>query len=284
MEYLNGKNLQKKILNKIREEVLLLGIQPVVAVVSTGDNEVNQLFFRQIKNMCEFVGYQIKHYHYEDVSEETLYQLIQNLNQDSKITSVLILNPLLKHLQTRKIRNAILFEKDIDGMNDFSRIRYFDGEGGFLPATVLGMISLLEGYTINIKEKNVVIINRGEMIGKTLVNYFLMQDCTVTICHSKTKQLEKYLKEADIVITAMGKANFISSEYLKEDSIIIDIGIEFIDDSYYGDVEMLDEESTKIAYFAKSIGGVGPMTIAALAQNILKSYYLKEGDKESKES
>ena len=129
MEYLNGKNLQKKFLNAIKEEVFLLGIRPVVAVISTGDNAITQLFLRQVKNMCCYVGYELKQYHYEDVSEDTLYQLIQKLNKDTKITSILLVNPLLKHLQTEKIRNAILPKKDVDGMNDISRIRYFDKEG-----------------------------------------------------------------------------------------------------------------------------------------------------------
>lgn len=283
MEYLNGKNLQKKFLNQIKEEVMLLGIKPVVAVITTGESKESELFLRQIDNMCKYVGYYLKHYHYEDVSEETLYKLIQELNNDIEITSILILNPLLKHLQTSKVRNSILLEKDVDGMSDFNRIKYFDGEGGFLPSTVLGIIYLLEGYYINIKEKNVVIINRSEMIGKTLANYFLSQDCTVTICHSKTRNIEDYLKGADIVITATGRAKSILLKNLKENNIVIDIGIDCVDDIYYGDVEVVDEQDTKIAYIAKSIGGVGPMTIAALAQNILKSYYLIQRDKVNKE-
>lgn len=280
MEYLNGKNLQKKFLNAIKEEVFLLGIRPVVAVISTGDNAITQLFLRQVKNMCCYVGYELKQYHYEDVSEDTLYQLIQKLNKDTKITSILLVNPLLKHLQTEKIRNAILPKKDVDGMNDISRIRYFDKEGGFLPATVLGMKYLLEGYSINVKEKNVVIINRQEMIGKSLMNYFLTEDCTVTIAHSKTRNLENYIRASDIVITAIGKAQVIDKDWFKENSVVIDIGIEKKEDNYYGDVQLEREEECQIAYLAKSIGGVGPMTIAALAQNILKSYYLTQEDKE----
>lgn len=282
MKYLDGKNLQKKFLNDIKEEVSLLGIKPVLAVISTGDDEANKLFLKQIKNMCEYVSYDIKYYYYADVSEEKLYCLIQKLNASSDVTSILILNPLLPHLQTRKIKNAILPEKDIDGMNSLSRVKYFDGEGVFLPATVLGIIYLLEAYSINVKEKNVVIINRSEMLGKTLADYFLVQDCTVVVCHSKTKNLDYYLKGADIVITATGRAKSIDLKYLKDGSVVVDIGIDCVDGAYYGDVIIDDEDNTKIAYLAKSIGGVGPMTIAALARNILKSYYLTQEDKDGK--
>lgn len=283
MQYLDGKNLQKIFLNEIKEEVLLLGIKPLLVVISTGDNNVNEFFIRQVKKMCDFVHFEVQHYHYADVSEGTLYQLIDKFNHDSKVTSILVVNPLMKHLQTAKIRNAIRLKKDVDGMNDFSRINYFDGEVGFLPATVLGIKYLLEGYSINVKEKDVVIVNRGEMLGKTLANYFLKEDCTVTICHSKTNNLVDYLKKADIVITAMGNANVISSDIFKENSIVIDIGIDEINGTYYGDVSVIDEEINNISYLAKSIGGVGPMTIAALAQNILKSYYLSMEDKENSE-
>lgn len=282
MEYLNGKNLQKKFLNQIKEEVSLLGIKPTLAIISTGNNEVNNLFLKQIKSMCEFVGYKFNYYHYEDISEDTLYKLITKLNKDNKITSILILNPLLKHLNTMKIRNAITKNKDIDGINDLNRISYFENEGGFIPATVLGIKYLLESYNIDIKEKNITIINRKEILGKTLANYFLNADCSVTICHSKTKNLESYIKNSDIVVTAIGKANFISSSILKENSIIIDIGIEELDGKYYGDIK-IEKDNKKNIYMAKSIGGVGPMTIAALSKNILTSYYLNKANIDNQE-
>ena len=282
MEYLNGKNLQKNFLNDIKNEVLLLGIKPILAIISIDNNKVNNLFIRQIKKMCDYVGYECIHHHYEDISEDTLYNLIQKLNNDSKITSILLVQPLLKHLQTFKIRNAILANKDVDGINDFSRINFFNGEGGFLPATVLGIKFLLEGYNINIKEKNVVIVNRNEFIGKILFDYFLINDCTVTVAHSKTKNLEDYLKNADIIITAIGKANSFKLDLFKDDSVIIDIGIDCNNNTYYGDIEIINSDNSKVAYLAKSIGGVGPMTIAALAYNILKSYYLTQEDTENK--
>lgn len=280
MKYLDGKNFQKIFLKEVEETLNLLEIIPTLAVISVSDNEVESLFFKQLKLMCETVGYKLIHYHYEDISEETLFNHIQKLNINSDITSILIIKPLPKYLLSSKIRNAILPRKDIEGLTNSNQIKVLNQEGGFLPGTVLGIIHLLEGYRINVKQKNVVIMNRNNDIGRTLAQFFLNQDCTVTICHSKTNNLEHYIREADIVVTAMGKANTLPSTIFKRNSVIIDIGLEYLNEKFYGDVELINEENCQIAYFAKSIGGVGPMTIAAIAENILKSYYLNQEDKE----
>ena len=278
MEYLDGKNLQKKFLTEIKEFVSLLGIKPVLAIISIGENKANTIFFKQIKKMTEFVGYEIEYYHYEDISLNTLLELINKLNKDPKITSIMIELPIPKHLPLQKVRNTILPTKDIEGMNDKNKIKLKNGEGGYLPNTVLGTIMLLENYAINICKKNVVIINRSETIGIPLAQYFLKQDCTVTVCHSQTSNLEDYIKNADIVVTATGNPHFLSDKQFKENSTIIDIGINYLNGNLCGDVALSDEQNSKIKYFAKSIGGVGPMTITALAYSILKSYYITKED------
>lgn len=274
MKYLNGKNLQKKILMEIKNTVTLLNIKPVVAVISIGGDLVNQLFFRQIKKMCDEVGYEIKHYYYEEVSLKTLLELIDKLNYDNKITSILIENPIPDYLPKAIIRNRIIPSKDIEGITDYNRIRLTNNEGGFLPGTVLGIIYLLEEYNISIEKKNVVIINRSESIGKPLAEFFLSKDCTVTICHSKTIDLEMYLKSADIVISAVGKSKILVPQFFKDGTVIVDVGLECLDGTFYGDLDLSCEEKWQDVSIIKSIGGVGPMTIAAIAQNILKSYYI----------
>lgn len=282
MKYLDGKNFQKKFLKEVKETINLLGIIPTLAVISINDDGVANPFFKQLRLMCETVGYSLIHYHYVDISEETLFNHIQKLNKNGNITSILIIRPLPKHLLSSRIRNTILPRKDIEGMTDINQIKILNQNGGFLPGTVLGIIHLLEGYHINIKKKNVVIINRSYGIGKPLAQFFLNQDCTVTICHSKTNNLEYYIRNADIVVTAIGKANVLSSTLFKKNSVIIDVGLEYLNGKFYGDVDLINEKDCQIAYFAKSIGGVGPMTIAAIAENILKSYYLNQEDKEKK--
>lgn len=284
MEYLNGKILQKKILNEVKETITLLGIKATLAVISIGDDKTNDLFFKQIKKMCDDVGYKIEYYHYSDISENTLLKLIQKLNQDNHITSILLELPIPKYLSFHKVRNTILPQKDIEGITDINRIKYQNKEGGFYPNTVLGITMLLENYSIDIKRKNVVIINRSETIGLPLFHFFLNQDCTVTMCHRETRNLDYYLKQADIVITATGEPHFLSCDIFKEDSIIIDIGVNYLDGTLSGDIDFSNKEELKSKYVVKSIGGVGSMTIAAISQSILKSYYLNIKDKENDKS
>ena len=281
MQYLDGKNLQKKILKQIKEEVNLLKIKPILAVISIGDNSVNEAFFQQIKKMCVYVGYELEYYHYEDISLGTLLNLIKKLNESKKITSILILRPLLEHLPVLEVNNMILSSKDIDGVTNINQMKFQNREGGFISGTALGIIHLLEDYGIDMQQKNVVIINRSKEIGQTLFHYFLNKDCTVTVCHSKNKNLNEYIKQADIVVTAVGKANLFSLSVFKENSVVIDVGLECLDGKILGDIDVSNEEDCKISYLVKAIGGVGPMTIAALAENILKSYYLKVEDKEN---
>lgn len=284
MQYVNGKILQKKIFDETKKTVALLEIRPVLAVISIGCDPTNDFFYKQIKKMCEYVGYQMEYYHYFDISEVTLLNLIYKLNQDEKITSILLELPILQHLSFPKIRNAILPEKDIEGITDINRLKYQNGEGGFCSNTVLGILMLLENYSIDVRQKDVVIINRNEAIGYLLLRFFLAQDCTVTMCHSQTKNLDNYLKQADIVVTAIGEANFFSCDQFKENSIIIEIGIDDVDGNFYGDVDLSKANESKVKYMVKSIGGVGPMTIAAISKSILKSYYLTQKDKENDKS
>lgn len=281
MQYLDGKILQKKFLKEIKEEVALLGIKPVLAVLSIGEDQINDIFFKQIKNMCEYVGYGIEYYYYPDISEDTLLKLIQRLNRDSKITSILLELPILQHLSFDRVRNAILPEKDIEGMTDVNRIKYLNREGGFFSNTVLGIMMMIENYHIDVREKNVVIVNRSEVIGQPLFHYFLSQDCTVTMCHHKTCNLDFYLKQADIVVTATGEAKIFNCNQFKKDSIIIDVGVNYLDGILCGDVDLSCEGEFGVKYVIKSVGGVGAMTVVAIAKSILKSYFFNLEDKES---
>jgi len=155
--------------------------------------------------------------------------------------------------------------------------------GGFIPCTALGIINLLNSYNINIDGENIVIINRSDIIGKPLLQYFLSKDSTVTMCHSKTKNLQNYLKNADIIISATGCPNLINAKFLKDGSIVIDAGTCYQDEKIIGDVNR-EEANPNIKYITPLIGGVGPMTIASLAENILKSYYIQTKNKELDES
>ncbi len=282
MKMLDGKILQKKLLNNIKKTVDLLEIKPTVAIISIGSNSLNSVFLKEIKKMCQFVGFEIKCYHYEVITEDSLLKLINKWNKDIHITSIMVNLPLPNYLSFDRVRNHILPSKDIDGVTDQNRIMIQNKEGGIFPAVVLGIINLLSYYHIDIFEKNVVIINRSKGIGEPLFHYFNTKNCTVTICHSKTKNLNIYLKNADIIISAIGKKHYLSLNACKESSIVIDVGMAVEQQKVEEDIDFSNQEE-KIGYGVQAIGGTGPMTVAALAQNILTSYYLGVKDKDHDE-
>lgn len=273
MEFLDGKKLQKKHFEEIKKLTTLLDIHPTLAIITINKAQIENMFYQQIIKMCKDLKYKVHFYHYKDISSKGLLALIEKLNQDPKITSILIEHPLPKYLDSTKIKNKIKTEKDVEGISCWNHLQIEQQLGGFVPCTALGIIMLLNENQINIREKNVVIINRSEIIGKPLAHYFLTRDCTITICHSKTKDLETILKNADIVITATAQAHFLNANIFKEGSIIIDAGMSEQEGKILGDVNF-DVANNLIQYGARPIGGVGPMTITALAENILKSYYL----------
>ena len=278
MEFLDGKKLQKQTLQEIKNLVELLEIKPTLAVISIGEDPINNVFFQQKKKMCQEVGFKIILHHYEDISESSLISLIKKLNCDDDITSILLEMPIPSHLSLATIRNTILPEKDIEGVTTTNQMKVQTNSGGFIPCTALGIINLLTSYNIDVKEKNIVIINRSELIGKPLFHMFLKQDATITLCHRQTKNLKNYLKDADIVISATGSPYFLTTKDFKENSIVIDAGMSEEEQKIVGDIDF-DSDENLLQYAVRPIGGVGPMTIAAIAENILKSYYLQSKNK-----
>lgn len=278
MEFIDGKKLQKNFLNEIKKTVELLEIKPTLAIISIGENKINDIFYNEKIKMCKYVGYNFLKYHYEDISMDYLLRLIDTLNNDSNVHAIMIELPILEHLDYFTIRNSISPAKDIECITDYNRIKILNNEAVFISPTVLGILRTFESYNINTNSQNVVIINRSEMIGKAFIPYFLKQNCTISICHRGTKDLTNYLKNADIVISATGKAKFLKSKDFKKDSIVIDIGMSIVDEKIVGDIDFADKNS-KIKYAMKAIGGTGSMTIAAIAENILKSYYLTAKNK-----
>lgn len=272
MKYLDGKKLQKNFLNDIQQTVQLLGIKPVLAVLTISLDPEESHFYKEIKKMCEYVGYQVLHYSYAYLSQDKVMTLIQELNKRKEVTSILIETPIPDYLDQTKLNSSLNPTKDIDGIHPQNKLKRISQDGGFLPCVVLGLILLLKSYSMDMNSQNVVIINRSERIGKPLLEYFLEKNCTVTICHSQTKNLEDYLKNADIVVSGVGKPKFLDSSMMKENSVVIDLGISIQNGKSIGDIEWKEESNIK--YAVPSVGGTGPMTIAAMAQNILKSAYL----------
>ena len=284
MEIIHGKNIQKNFLKEVSTTISLLGLKPTIAILSTGEDPIQKQYLNQLKRISNQVGIQIKHYHFIYISQEKMLSLIDTLNNDKEITGILVSYPLIENLNESVIRNQIKPSKDIEGLNDQNRLKNRDHLSSFIPCTALGIILLFNSYNINIENQNIVIINRSIRIGLPLLDYFLNRQATVTICHSHTKNITSHLKDADIVITGVGKPAMINSQQLKKDSILVDAGMSYVGNRIVGDA--IVEESSPIKYYIPPNGGVGPMTIAAFAQNVLTSCYLNQEDKffESTES
>lgn len=271
MEIINGKEIAKEIRESIKNEIAEKSLKPGLAIIMVGNNPASEIYVRNKEKACAEVGINAKVFHYEEtVSETELINCIEALNEDENIDGIMVQSPLPSHLDEDKIINYIVPEKDVDGFGIASLGLLASDEEKFLSATPFGIIEMLEHEEIPIESQNVVIIGRSKIVGRPMALALLNRNATVTITHSKTKNLQEITKTADILIVAIGKANFINEEYIKEGAIVIDVGINRIDGKVVGDVDFASA-SKKASYITPVPGGVGPMTIAMLLTNVLKS-------------
>ena len=273
---IKGKELSEKIVQKIAEEVQNYNKKPGLTVIIVGENPASKIYVNKKKKIAEKAGFNsgvIKLS--EDVSQKKLEECIDELNQDSEINGILVQLPLPKHINTYDIIEKIKPEKDVDGFHPLNVGRLSIGlEPYAVSCTPFGIIKLLEEYNIEIEGKNAVIIGRSNIVGKPLAALLLNKNATVTICHSRTKNLEEICKQADILVAAVGRAKFVKAHWVKEGAIVIDVGINRTDDGkLVGDVDF-ENVSQKAEYITPVPGGVGPMTIAMLLSNTLKLFKL----------
>lgn len=268
---IDGKKISTEIKDELKERVVNLkakGIEPGLAVILVGDNSASQVYVRNKKKACEYVG--IKSFSYElpaETSEKELLELIDTLNKDCHVHGILVQLPLPKHMDEQKVILAIDPAKDVDGFHPQSVGALSIGLDGFVSCTPAGVIELLKRSQIEIAGKNCVVIGRSNIVGKPVSLLLLREHGTVTICHSRTKDLQQILKEADIVIAAVGIPNFVKGEWLKEGAALIDVGINRMPDGKLcGDAEFSSCEPVT-SYITPVPGGVGPMTIAMLMVN-----------------
>ncbi len=272
---LDGRKVAKKIKEELKEKVNKLkekNIYPKLAVIMVGKDKASEIYVKNKSRDCEYVGIEYEEFFLEDsVKMETLINLIDELNKRNDIHAILLQSPIPKHLNIRKAFNKIDYRKDVDGFNPINVGKLLIGEDTFIPCTPLGVIKLLEEYNIQIEGKNAVVIGRSNIVGKPLSQYLLNKDATVTVCHSKTKNLKDITGRADILISAVGKPKAITRDMVKENAIIIDVGINRTPDGkIVGDVDyenLLD----KVSYITPVPGGVGQMTRAMLINNIIKA-------------
>lgn len=270
-QIIDGKFISTQIKDELKQEVSVLnqnGIFPGLAVILVGNNSASQVYVRNKKTACEYVG--IKSFSYElpeETSEEALLGLIDTLNQDDKVHGILVQLPLPHHIDENKVILAIDPKKDVDGFHPQNVGALCAGLPGFVSCTPAGVIELLKRSKVEISGKNCVVVGRSNIVGKPVSLLLLQEHGTVTICHSKTKNLTKILKQADIVVAAVGKAKMIQGSQLKEGAVVIDVGINRDENGKLcGDVDFASCE--QVASMITPVpGGVGPMTIAMLMHN-----------------
>lgn len=273
MQILNGKEVSRE----IKENLNVQGKLKLV-VIQVGNDEASNVYIKSKKTACETYGINFEHLKFEeDVKEELVINAIKRLNEDDEVTGILLQLPIPKHLDATKIINTIDYKKDVDGLTNVNAGKLVNNEDCLISCTPLGIIKLLERYNIDIASKNVVIVGRSNLVGKPLINLFLNKDATVSVCHSKTKNLSDYTKNADILVIAVGKKHLIDVSMVKEGAVVIDVGINRIDGKLYGDVDF-DSVKDKASFITPVPGGVGPMTVSMLLYNVKKAGELQKNN------
>lgn len=275
MEILDGKKVSAKVREDLKLEVDNLkkeGIKPKLAVIMVGNDLASKVYVRNKNKACEEIGIEYEEFLLgEETTMEELLNVIDNLNKNQHIDGILLQSPIPKHLDINKAFRAILPEKDVDGFHPINAGKLSIGEKCFVPCTPHGVVKIIEEYNIETEGKNVVIVGRSNIVGKPLIQCMLQKNATVTVCHSKTRNLEEFTKKADILIVAIGKQKFITENMVKEGAVVIDIGINRNEEGkLVGDVDF-DNVSKKASYITPVPGGVGPMTVAMLMENVVEA-------------
>lgn len=277
-ERIDGKQISKDIKEELKQEVAGLKAQGkscALAVIQVGNDPASTVYVNNKKKACEYIGIESLSYELsEDTTEEELLSLIDKLNRDDKVNGILCQLPLPGHIEEDKVINAISPEKDVDGFHPKNVGALVIGQPGFVSCTPAGIIQLLKRSGIEIAGKHCVVIGRSNIVGKPMALLMLRENATVTVCHSKTKNLKEICQQADILIVAIGRPEYISADYVREGAVVIDVGIHRdADNKLCGDVKFNDVEP-KCSYITPVPGGVGPMTIAMLMHNCVEAMKL----------
>lgn len=280
-QLIDGKELAKNIRQELKKENDKLkekGINAKLAVILVGDDSASKVYIKNKSKACNDVGIE-----YEEIlldsntTMEELLQVIENLNKRDDINGILLQSPIPNGLDIQKAFEKIDYRKDVDGFNPVNVGKLTIGQDGFIPCTPYGIIKMLESYNIPIEGKNAVVIGRSNIVGKPLSQCLLRKHATVTICHSRTKNIKDITKSADILISAVGKLNMVRSDMVKDGAVVIDVGMNRNENGKLaGDVDF-ENVKEKASYITPVPGGVGPMTIAMLMNNVVKATKLQNG-------
>ena len=272
---IDGKELAKKIRSELKKEVVELknkGINPKLAVIMVGDDKASKVYVKNKSKACEECGIDYEEFLMDkDIDMEELLETIDKLNKRDDIHGILLQSPIPSNLDINQAFNKINYKKDVDGFNPINVGKLSIGEDCFVSCTPAGVIKMLEEYNIEIEGKNVVIIGRSNIVGKPLIQCILRKNGTVTMCHSRTKNIKQITKNADILIAALGKPKFVTQDMIKDGAVIIDVGINRTEDGkLVGDVDF-ENVKNNASYITPVPGGVGPMTIAMLMTQVVKA-------------
>ena len=273
-ELINGKEVSASVKQRVKKEteefIAKTGKTPGLAVIIVGDDPASRVYVNSKKKACGEVGFKSFEYALPaETTQEELLKLVEKLNNDDNVDGILCQLPLPKHIDENAVINSIKYEKDVDAFHPFNVGKIMIGEYAFLPCTPAGIMELIDSTGTDITGKNCVVIGRSNIVGKPMAMLLLHRNGTVTICHSKTKDLAEKCRNADILVAAVGKANFVTEDMVKEGAVVIDVGMNRLENGKLcGDVDFAAVEE-KASYITPVPGGVGPMTIAMLMQNTI---------------
>lgn len=277
---IDGKQISLDIKNELKEKVAKYkeqGIEITLAVVKVGNDPASAVYVRNKEKACEYVGINSKTLALpEETTEEELLNVVKELNEDKNVNGILVQLPLPKHIDESKVLLTIDSTKDVDGFHPVNVGKMVIGEDSFLPCTPAGIIEMIKRTDIDIEGKECVVIGRSNIVGKPMAMLMLKENATVTIAHSRTKDLKEVTKRADIIVAAIGKAKFVTADYVKEGAVVIDVGMDRDENGKLcGDVDF--ESVSKVASAITPVpGGVGPMTVTMLLVNCLRSVELNK--------
>ena len=272
---IDGKTLAKKIRSNLKiesEHLKNKGVTPKLAVIMVGNDPASKIYVKTKSKACDEVGIDYEeHLLGADVTQEELIKLIHKLNKDETVNGILLQSPIPKHLDIDEAFREIASEKDVDGFNPVNVGKLLLNQDTFVSCTPYGIMKMFEEYNIDLEGKNLVIIGRSNIVGKPLMACCLNKHATVTICHSRTKDLKEKVRQADVLITAIGRSHFVTEDMVKSGAVVIDVGINRgKDKKITGDVDF-ENVKEKASYITPVPGGVGPMTVAMLMNNVIKA-------------
>ncbi len=275
LKIIDGTKLARKIREDIKAKIKSQNLKLKLVVIQVGNNPASEIYIKMKKQVCSEAGISFELLKYDEtIKEEEIKEEIKKLNNDKTVTGILVQLPLPKSFNTNEILNLISPEKDVDGLTFINQAKLINNEEGIKPCTAYGIIKLLEYKNVKIEGKHAVVVGRSSLVGKPVANMLLNCNATVSICHSKTKNLADYTRLADILIVAVGKKHLINKDMIKDNAVLIDVGITRENDILYGDIDFRSVYD-KCSLITPVPGGVGPMTIAMLLSNLIDCYYLQ---------